>query len=58
MDDFLSAFEPMIPTINLFFDEVLVMTEDEEIRNNRLGLLQRIAALAHGTVDLSKLEGF
>jgi glycyl-tRNA synthetase len=58
VDDFLNAFLPMIPAINRFFDAVLVMAEDERLRENRLGLLQRIAALASGVADLSKLEGF
>ncbi len=58
VDDFLNAFLPMMPAINRFFDEVLVMAEDERLRKNRLGLLQRIAALADGVADLSKLEGF
>jgi len=58
VDDFLNAFLPMIPAINRFFDEVLVMAEDERLRRNRLGLLQRIAALAEGVADLSRLEGF
>jgi glycyl-tRNA synthetase len=58
VDEFLSAFLPMIPAINLFFDRVLVMTEEESVRQNRLGLLQRIAALAEDTVDMTKLEGF
>lgn len=44
--------------MNRFFDEVLVMAEDAQLRNNRLGLLQRIAGLAKGIVDLSYLEGF
>jgi glycyl-tRNA synthetase beta subunit len=44
--------------VNLFFEEVLVMAEDEKVRNNRLGLLQRIANLTTGVVDLSFLEGF
>jgi glycyl-tRNA synthetase len=57
-DDFLNAFMPMIPAINHFFDTVLVMTEDEILRLNRLGLLQRISALAHGVADMSRLEGF
>jgi glycyl-tRNA synthetase len=35
-----------------------VMAEDERVRRNRLGLVQRIAALADGVADLSKLEGF
>jgi len=58
VDDFLGAFLPMIPTINRFFDEVLVMTEEASIRQNRLGLLQRIASLAEGVADLARLEGF
>jgi glycyl-tRNA synthetase len=58
MDDFLNAFIPLIPDINEFFDRVLVMVDDEKVRQNRLGILQRIAALAHGVVDMSRLEGF
>jgi glycyl-tRNA synthetase len=58
IDDFLNAFTPMIPAINRFFDDVLVMAEDEHQRYNRLGMLQRITALANGVADLSYLEGF
>ena len=58
VDDLLDAFQPMIPTIDTFFDEVLVMVDDQNLRENRLGLLQRISALAEGVADLSKLEGF
>jgi glycyl-tRNA synthetase len=58
VDDFLNAFLPLIPYINRFFDDVLVMVEDESLRNNRLGLLQRIVALADGVADMSHLEGF
>ncbi|MCW5874631.1 MAG: glycine--tRNA ligase subunit beta [Anaerolineales bacterium] len=58
VDDMLAAFAPMIPAINTFFDKVMVMSEDAAVRRNRLGLLQRVAALAHGVADLSKLEGF
>ena len=58
IDDFLNAFLPLIPEINRFFDEVLVMDENLALRKNRLGLLQRIAALADGVADLSRLEGF
>jgi glycyl-tRNA synthetase len=57
-DIFLNALMPMIPVINRFFDDVLVMAEDEKIRHNRLGLVQRIAALAQGVADMSRLEGF
>lgn len=58
VDDLLNAFLPMIPAINRFFDAVLVMADDPAVRQNRLGLLQRIAALAQGVADFSRLEGF
>ena len=58
VDDYLNAFTPMIPAIDTFFEDVLVMDEDPALRENRLALLQRIAALAHGVADMSKLEGF
>jgi glycyl-tRNA synthetase len=58
VNDFLEAFVPMIPAIDRFFDDVLVMTEDKALQENRLGLLQRIAALANGVADMSRLEGF
>jgi glycyl-tRNA synthetase beta subunit len=58
VNDMLNAFLPMIPAVNEFFDTVLVMAEDAAIRGNRLGLLQRIAALTSGVADFSRLEGF
>ena len=58
LDEFFHAFQPMIEPINTFFDEVLVMAEDQTLRENRLALLQRIAALTKGLADLSRLEGF
>jgi glycyl-tRNA synthetase len=57
-DSFLTAFLPMIPEVNRFFDEVLVMTEDAALQQNRLALLQRIVALGINVADMSKLEGF
>lgn len=58
VDNLLKQFLPLIPAINAFFDKVLVMTEEEKLRKNRLGLVQMISALANGIADLSKLEGF
>jgi glycyl-tRNA synthetase beta subunit len=58
VNDFLGSFLPMIPAINQFFDDVLVMTENLVQRENRLGLLQRIVHLADGVADFSRLEGF
>lgn len=58
VDEFFAVFVPLIPLINRFFEAVLVMAEDNTVRANRLGLLQRIAALARGVADFSRLEGF
>ncbi|MCJ7511570.1 MAG: glycine--tRNA ligase subunit beta [Anaerolineales bacterium] len=58
VDDFLCAFDPLVPVITRFFDEVLVMAEEPGLRKARLGLLQHVAALADGVADLSRLEGF
>lgn len=57
-DEFVEMVVKLIPFINAFFDKVLVMAEDEKVRKNRLGLLQKIAALSKGIADLSKVEGF
>jgi glycyl-tRNA synthetase beta chain len=40
-----SALCHMVPTIHSFFDKVLVMAKEEEIRNNRLALLKAITSL-------------
>ena len=53
-----TALRAMVPAITTFFIDVLVMDEDLAVRNNRLALLQHIASLPKGVVDLSHLEGF
>lgn len=58
VDEFLEIVVKLIPAINKFFDEVLVMAEEADIRKNRLALVGQIANLSHGIADLSKLEGF
>ncbi len=58
VNEFMQAFTPLIPAISCFFDDVLVMVEDEGLRDNRFALLEAIAALTDGIVDLSKMEGF
>jgi len=58
VDDFLNAFVPMIPSVNAFFEKVLVMAEDKKVKENRLGLLQSISSLSNGVAELDKLEGF
>jgi glycyl-tRNA synthetase beta chain len=39
------ALVHMVPEIHRFFDEVMVMVEDEQVRNNRLALLKEITSL-------------
>jgi len=58
VDSLMAALLGMVPTINRFFDDILVMAEDAEVREARLGLCQAVSALADGIVDLSKVEGF
>ena len=58
VDRLFTALYPMIPAIDQFFDEVLVMHEDQALRLARLGLLQAIWGLSLGIVDVTRLEGF
>jgi glycyl-tRNA synthetase beta chain len=48
----------MVEPINAFFDGVLVMAEDESVKQNRLALLQDIRDLTKGYADFSRLQGF
>ena len=43
------------PAIDRFFDEVLVMAKEPEVRANRLALLSRIAKRIYAVADLTKL---
>jgi glycyl-tRNA synthetase len=58
VDRLLTVIRPMIPVINQFFDDVLVMHEDRTLRENRLALLQDVWDLSRGIVDMTRLEGF
>ncbi len=58
VNEFLEIIVKLTPSINAFFDKVLVMAEDKKVKENRLGLLQKISSLSNGIADLSKLEGF
>ncbi|HSB07012.1 MAG TPA: glycine--tRNA ligase subunit beta [Thermodesulfobacteriota bacterium] len=56
--DYESALQEMIQMkkpIDDFFDGVMVMTENEAVRNNRLSLLDSIGQLFLGIADFSKL---
>ena len=43
------------PAVDRFFDEVMVMVGDAELRENRLALLNRVAATMNRVADISKL---
>ncbi len=57
--DYLTAFESLAAIkddIDLFFDKVMVMVDDEKLRSNRLALLRSIRGLYFNTADLSRLN--
>jgi glycyl-tRNA synthetase beta subunit len=58
MPGLIASLRGMVPAINRFFDDILVMAEETHTRENRLALLQRIADLPEDMADLSELEGF
>lgn len=51
----LTGLSKITAPVNSFFDKVLVMDKQEEIRQNRLSLLKGIWDLAHSFADFSKL---
>jgi glycyl-tRNA synthetase beta chain len=56
---YLDALDIMVtlgPEIDNFFDEVLVMTDDVALRNNRVALLQTINQLYRRIADFSQLQ--
>ena len=58
VEAFLSAFEPVVPVIFDYFETIMVNAEDDNIRKNRLGMMQMISNLQNGRADLSELAGF
>lgn len=57
--EYAGAFEALASIkdrIDSFFDEVMVMVEDEKIKGNRLKLLASVRGLYSGIADLSKLS--
>ncbi len=53
--DVFTSLEIMNKPIDLFFNKVLVMVEDDKIRKNRLALLKSIANLYFSVADLTKI---
>jgi glycyl-tRNA synthetase beta chain len=58
-EDFLAALEEISrlrPAVDRFFNEVMVMAKEEEVKRNRLALLFQVSHLLSGLADLSKLS--
>jgi glycyl-tRNA synthetase len=58
VDGLMALLRPLAQPIDTFFDQVFVMVEDKAVRENRLALLQRIAALSQGIADLTRVLGY
>ncbi|MBZ4402048.1 glycine--tRNA ligase subunit beta [Myxococcus sp. AS-1-15] len=58
-DDFSGALKEITglkPVVDTFFDKVMVMAEDKELRENRIRLLTEIGALFNQVADFSKIQ--
>ena len=51
----LKAAEKVIEPVNTFFDNVMVMDEDENVKHNRLALLDEVRSVVNAVGDLSVL---
>jgi glycyl-tRNA synthetase beta chain len=56
VEDAFAAMEPLADILERFFVEVLVMCEDERVRDNRIALLKELGRLFMNLADLSKLQ--
>jgi glycyl-tRNA synthetase beta chain len=45
------------PHLDLFFEKVMVMADDEALRRQRLSLLAKLVRLFVSVADLSELQG-
>jgi len=52
----LTALAGAREAVDRFFDDVMVMVDDERLRNNRLALLTRLHAMMNRVADISKLS--
>jgi glycyl-tRNA synthetase beta chain len=52
----LKAVATIEPAVDRFFADVLVMAEDQALRDNRLALVRRVAALFSGVADFRKIQ--
>ena len=52
-DKLLEVLERLGKTVDLFFDEVLVMDKDVKVKDNRINLLKKVTDLYMGLADFS-----
>ncbi|ATB40820.1 glycine--tRNA ligase subunit beta [Cystobacter fuscus] len=58
-DDFSGALQEITglkPTVDTFFDKVMVMAEDRDLRENRIRLLTEVGTLFNQVADFSKIQ--
>jgi len=53
----LSGSTALVPAVNRFFEDVLVMAPDEAVRANRLRLVANVAAGLGRLADFGQLPG-
>lgn len=54
--DVLNALADLRDPVDRFFDDVMVMTDDDAVKNNRLALLGKLRALFLNVADISRLS--
>lgn len=55
-EEALTTLAGLRDSVDAFFDNVMVMCDDESLRNNRLALLASLRALFSRTADISRLQ--
>jgi glycyl-tRNA synthetase beta chain len=51
----LESFSGMAPELGTFFDDVMVMVDDEAVRRNRMSLLRKVGSAVAGIADVTKI---
>jgi glycyl-tRNA synthetase beta chain len=51
----METFAGMAPELERFFDDVLVMADDEAVRRNRIALLNRVGLAVRGIADITRI---
>ena len=54
--DALSQLSTLRKSVDQFFDDVMVMSDDEKLKNNRIALLNKLHSLFLQIADISKLQ--